>query len=133
MKLTTKTEYALLALTYMARNDKQENISTKQIAIAQSIPVKFLEQIMLSLKRAGIITSVKGQNGGSRLAKAPKEITLADVVRLFDGALAPTECVSERFYRKTPLGREEKLVSVFKEIRNYIAYSLEHKTLADVI
>jgi len=133
MKMTTKTEYALLALTYLARNDRHENIPTKRIAIEQSIPIKFLEQIMLSLKRAGFITSVKGQNGGSKLAKAPKDITLADVVRLFDGALAPTECVSERFYRQTPIGREEKLVNVFKEIRNFIAYSLENKTLADVI
>ncbi len=73
MKLTAKTEYALLALTYLARHDRLDNVSTKQIAFAQSIPVEFLEEIMLSLKRAGFITSVKGQNGGSRLAKAHPE------------------------------------------------------------
>ena len=133
MKLTTRSEYALLALTYLARHENNGYISVDTIATAQGIPPKFLEQLMLALKRAHFLRSTKGQHGGYQLARAPGEIALAEVVRLFDGALAPTESVSENFYESTPIEKEKKLTKVFKDIRDYVSQKLEKTTLADVI
>lgn len=133
MKLTARSEYSLLALVYLARQDGTSYISVDTIAQAQGIPPKFLEQLMLSLKRARLLRSVKGQKGGYQLAKKPDEITLAEVVRLFDGALAPTESVSENFYESTPIEKEKKLVGVFKDIRDYVSQKLEKTTIADVM
>jgi Rrf2 family cysteine metabolism transcriptional repressor len=132
MKLTTRSEYALLALVFLARNYSQEYITTVKIAQAQKIPRKFLEQILLTLKRAHYLRSFQGQHGGYQLAKSPQEINIAEIVRLCDGALAPTESVSQFFYEKTPLEREGKLLRVFKDIRDYAAERLESTTLADV-
>lgn len=132
MKLTTRSEYALLALVYLARQAPGEYVSVDTIAQAQQIPPKFLEQIMLSLKRARYVHSVKGQRGGYRLAKSPDAITLAEVIRLFDGALAPTESVSKYFYGSTPIERERNLLRVFKRVRDAIAEILETTTIADV-
>ncbi len=133
MKLTARSEYALLALVYLARNETEGYISVDTIATAQKIPPKFLEQLMLALKRSHLVHSAKGQHGGYALAKSPKQITLAEVVRLFDGALAPTESVSENFYESTPIEKEKKLTRVFKDIRDYVSQKLETTTIADVM
>lgn len=133
MKLTTRSEYGLLALVYLARHESEGFISIETIATAQGIPPKFLEQLVLALKRAHFLRSAKGQKGGYELAKKPDQITLAEVIRLFDGALAPTESVSENFYEHTPIEKEKRLLSVFKDIRNYISHKLETTTIADVM
>jgi Rrf2 family transcriptional regulator, cysteine metabolism repressor len=133
MKLTARSEYALLALVYLARNESEGYISVDTIATAQKIPPKFLEQLMLALKRAHFVHSTKGQHGGYALAKSPKQITLAEVIRLFDGALAPTESVSENFYESTPIEKEKGLVKVFKNVRDYVSHKLETTTIADVM
>ncbi len=132
MRLTSRSEYALLALVYLARQDAGEYIPVEAIAAAQGIPPKFLEQIMLALKRARFVRSLKGQRGGFCLAKLPEEIKLAEVVRLFDGALAPTESVSRYYYESTPVEKEENLVSVLRDIRDYVSSRLETTTIADV-
>lgn len=99
MKLTTRSEYALLALVYLARNETEGYISIDTIATAQGIPPKFLEQLMLALKVAHFLRSAKGQKGGYQLAKRPNQIPLADVIRLFDGALAPLSRSARIFTR----------------------------------
>jgi Rrf2 family transcriptional regulator, cysteine metabolism repressor len=133
MKLTTRSEYGLLALVYLARHKTEGFISIDTIATAQGIPPKFLEQLMLALKRAHFLHSTKGQHGGYALAKEPDQITLAEVIRLFDGALAPTDSVSENFYESTPIEKEKKLTRVFKDIRDYVSDKLETTTIADVM
>lgn len=133
MKLTSRSEYALLALVYLGRQDAEEYVSAETIAQAQSIPVKFLEQILLTLKRGQYLRSSKGQHGGYCLARPPDQITLAQVIRLFEGALAPTESVSRYFYEPTPIEKEKGLKQVFQEIRDSIAEKLERTTLADVL
>lgn len=133
MKLTTRSEYALLALVYLARHKDEGFISIDTIAKAQGIPPKFLEQLMLALKRAHFLRSIKGQHGGYTLSKDPSQIALAEVIRLFDGALAPTESVSENFYESTPIEKEKKLTKVFKDIRDYVSQKLEKTTIADVM
>jgi len=133
MKLTARSEYALLALVNLSRHNSEGFVSVETIALAQGIPAKYLEQILLALKRAKYVRSSKGQHGGYRLAKPPTKITLAEIIRLFDGALAPTESVSQYFYESTPIEKKESLVRVFKEIRDYVSNLLENTTLADVI
>lgn len=133
MKLTSRSEYALLALVYLARNNGNGFISVETIALAQNIPPKFLEQILLVLKRAKYVRSAKGQRGGFKLAKPADGIFLADVIRLFDGALAPTESVSYYFYESTPIEKERRLLQVFRNIRGLVAKKLEGTSIADVL
>ncbi|MCU0241058.1 MAG: Rrf2 family transcriptional regulator [Vicinamibacteria bacterium] len=133
MKLTVRSEYALLALTYLSRNTGAGFISVQNIAAEQKIPPKFLEQILLTLKRAKYVRSAKGQRGGYCLAKAADEISLAEVIRLFDGALAPTESVSKYFYEATPVEKEKRLLKVLRDIRDLIANKLERTSLQDVL
>jgi Rrf2 family protein len=133
MKLTSRSEYALLALVYLARHDDDGYVSAETIALAQKIPLKFLEQILFALKRAKYLRSSKGQHGGYHLAKPADKIALAEVIRLFDGALAPTESVSKYFYESTPIEKEKNLVKVFKGIRDYVSETLETTTIADVL
>jgi len=132
MKLTYRSEYALLALVYLARNNNGHYIPAEAIASAQDIPLKFLEQLLLALKRAKYLRSSKGHNGGYCLGKPADSISLAEIIRLFDGALAPTESVSENFHESTPIERDHSLVLVFRDIRDYVARKLENTTLADV-
>jgi Rrf2 family protein len=132
MRLSHKSEYALLALVFLARRRDEEYVSVPAIAEAQEIPPKFLEQILLTLKRAGYVRSLKGQRGGFRLARPAEKITLAEVIRLFDGALAPTESVSKYFYEPTPVEKEKNLMRVFRQVRDWISTKLESTTLADV-
>jgi Rrf2 family protein len=133
MKLTSRCEYAMLALVHLGRQKTEGLVSVEVIARAQNIPPKFLEQIMLALKRAKYVRSSKGRQGGYQLAKSADTITLAEIVRLFDGALAPTESVSEHFYESTPIEKEDKLVHVFRGIRDYAAKKLERVTIGDVL
>lgn len=133
MKLTSRSEYALLALVHLARSRSGEPVHAEAIATAQQIPQRFLEHILLELKRAKYVRSVRGQHGGYRLARPADRITLAEVIRLLDGALAPTESVSKYFYEHTPIERERKLLRVFKEIRDHISDKLERTTLAQVV
>jgi Rrf2 family cysteine metabolism transcriptional repressor len=132
MKLTSRSEYALLALVFLARNQTTGWVSAETVAEAQRIPSKFLEQILLALTRAKYLRSSKGQHGGYKLAKPAEKISLAEVIRLFDGALAPTESVSKYFYESTPIEKEKNLVRVFRDIRDYVSDKLETTTVADV-
>ncbi len=133
MKLTTRSEYALLALVYLARRGNGEPVPLSRIASAQKIPAKYLEQLAVTMCRAGYLASAKGSRGGYSLAKPAGKITLAEVIRLFDGALAPSGAVSRYFYKATAIERERKLVSLMKGIRDYIAGKLETATIRDMV
>ena len=132
MKLTRRSEYALLALIHLARAKGEGYIGVAAMAEAQGLPAKFLEQLLMALKRARLVQSRKGPHGGYRLARPAEKISLAEVIRLLDGALAPTESVSTYFYEPTPVEREKRLLRVFKEIRDLVSARLEKTTLADV-
>jgi Rrf2 family transcriptional regulator, cysteine metabolism repressor len=133
MRLTTRSEYALLALIHLARQASSEFVSTEAIARAQRIPLAYLEQILRALKRARIVQSSKGQHGGYRLARPASEITIAEIVRQLDGALAPTQSVSEQFYQPTPIEKESKMLALLRSIRVTIAEKLETTSIAEVI
>jgi Rrf2 family cysteine metabolism transcriptional repressor len=132
VKLTTRSEYALLALIHLARAEGPTYLSAISIAEAQGLPPKFLEQLLLVLKRGGLVKSQKGQRGGYKLARPAEKICLAEIIRLLDGALAPTDSVSRYFYEPTPVEKEKRLLRVFKEIRDLVSARLERTSLADV-
>ena len=119
MKLTLRSEYALLALIHLARHRGDDFLTVESIAAERGIPYRFLEQILLALKRGRYVKSAKGKHGGYRLARVPDAITLAEIIRFLDGALAPTESVSRYFYESTPVEKERTLLVLFKEIRDY--------------
>lgn len=133
MKLTARSEYALLALVHLARQNSEEVVSADSIARAKAIPPKFLEQILLTLKRAKYLRSTKGQRGGYQLAKPADAVTVAEIVRLFDGALAPTESTSKYFYSPSPIEKERRLLRLFREIRDSVSNRLEAATIADML
>ncbi|MFV8378538.1 Rrf2 family transcriptional regulator [Flavobacterium petrolei] len=98
--LSQKTKYALKALLYLAEQDVDHISKTVEIAEAASIPKKFLEQILLDLKRGHFVGSKQGKFGGYYLLKSKNDITLADIHRLFDGAIALLPCASLNFYER---------------------------------
>jgi Rrf2 family protein len=132
MKLTCQSEYALLALVSIARESDTAVISADRISKLQNIPLKFLEQILIVLRRAGLVKSSKGMRGGYRLAKQAEAISLAEVIRLFEGALAPTTSASKYFYETSPIEKEQKALNVFCEIRDFVARKLEATSIADI-
>jgi Rrf2 family transcriptional regulator, cysteine metabolism repressor len=133
MKLTTKSEYILLALLFIARHPGDEFVKIEDICRQYKISKKYLEQLFLLLKQNNIVKTKRGSNGGYKLAKHPAEISLAQIIRLMDGALAPTGSVSTYFFNHTPIESEKKILAVMKEIRDYITMRLENSTLQDFI
>ena len=133
MKLTTKSEYSLLALIYIARHERNGFVKVENICYEYDIPKKYLEHLLTVLKQNRYIRTMRGASGGYTLAKPAKKINIAEIIRLMDGALAPTISVSKYFFAPTPLGKEKKVMSVFKEIRDYVSNKLERLKLSDLI
>jgi Rrf2 family protein len=133
MKLTTKSEYSILALIYIARNEKKDFIKIEDICSKCDIPKKYLELLLSILRQSRYIKTKRGTSGGYKLAKPASKISIAEIIRLMDGALAPTESVSKYFHSNTPLGKEKKIMKVFKEIRDYVSNKLESLTLGDLV
>ncbi len=132
MKLSRKCEYACLAMIELAGHDDEKYIKIEAISTNWSIPRKFLEQILITLKNAGYLKSRKGADGGYRLARNASEISLAEIIRLIDGALAPVESVSKYFYENTPVEKHSGLIHIMKDIRDYVSDKLEKTTFADL-
>jgi Rrf2 family protein len=135
MKLSKRGEYGLKAMIDLASQEPGSGvIQIRDIAQREKIPVKFLEQILLTLKNAGLLQSKLGSNGGYYLAKPPSEISLGQVVRVLDGPVAPIRCVSQMAYERCICPDENTcgLRLVMLDVRNSIANILDHTTLADV-
>jgi Rrf2 family protein len=133
MKLSMKSEYACLALIDLSEFYNQGVVKIDAISKRRGIPKKFLEQILLTLKRAGYLRSKRGNEGGYWLAKNPNEITIAEILRLMDGALAPVDSVSHYFYRPTPVERHPQLLGLFKDIRKTVIERMENTSFADLL
>jgi len=133
MKLTTKSEYSILALIYIARYDKKGFVKIDNICLEYKLPKKYLEHLLLILKQSRYLKAKRGATGGYKLALPAKKISIAQVIRIMDGALAPTESVSTYFFSHTPLEKEKKIIDVFKDIRDYAAKRLEKLKLSDLV
>ena len=136
MKLSTRGEYALRALLVLGRDYQEDDsvVRIQEISARQNIPKRFLEQILNDLKAAHIVESKRGIAGGYRLRRPPEKITLAEVVRHVEGALAPVSCVSERFYEKCTCPDEARCAirDVMREVREAIVRIAERVTLAEL-
>lgn len=132
MKISKKGEYALKAMIYLSLNYGKKPVQIQEISENENIPKKFLEQILLSLKKAGLLQSKQGMGGGYFLSKSPREISLAQVIRVIDGPLAPLRCVSKWAPVKCPIEKKCKLQKVMLEVRDAIAKILENITFEDM-
>ena len=132
--LTKKSQYAFKALTYLA--DKQENgpVLISEIAKKKKIPLKFLENILLELKKAGILESKKGKGGGYFFRKDPAQVQMATIIRLIDGPISMLPCVSLYFYERCKNCDEKRcgLHDIMTEVRDVTLKVLENRTLKDL-
>lgn len=136
MKLSKKSEYGLRALLELTLAHGSATLQRHDIAARQHIPIEFLEQILLALKRAGLLSSRRGARGGYILIKQPKEISLGQVIRILDGPLAPISCVSKTAYQKCgdcPYANKTQcpVQQVMGAVRDAIADILDNYSLAD--
>jgi Rrf2 family protein len=133
--LSKKTQYAFHALTYLAENIDKGPVLISEISDERKISLKFLENILLELKKSGILGSKKGKGGGYYLIKAPEEIALAKIIRMLDGPIALLPCVSLNYYEKCENCQEDicGLNVVMSEVRDSTLKVLENKTLKDVL
>jgi Rrf2 family protein len=134
-QLSKRTQYSLRALYALARNHGMGPTLITQLAQDERIPKKFLEQILLSLKSTGIVSSKKGKGGGYFLVRPPDEITVGSVIRMIEGPLAPLPCASETRFRKCDECIDVETCGtrmVMREVRDAIAKILDHTTLSMV-
>src|ERR1700720_4514124 len=133
MKISQKGLYALQALMMLTRRYNQGAIRIRDIAYEEVLPEKFLELILLELKNARIVESVRGAKGGYQLRRPPSEIYLSEIIRLIDGPLAP---FGDAEQLRTLIDRDAEhraLYKVFLDVRDAAAKILEHTTLADIM
>ena len=136
MILSKKTRYALVALTRLARDFGKGPILIRDIAQNEKIPQRFLENILLELRKLGILGSKLGKEGGYYLLKRPEDVTMAEIIRHFEGTIALMYCVSEKAYQPCEFCRDEttcQIRRVFKEVRDTTYDILKRTTLAELI
>jgi Rrf2 family protein len=133
MKISQKGLYALQAMMLLARRHQQGSIRIRDIAYEENLPEKFLELILLELKNARLVESVRGAKGGYQLRRAPSDIRLSEIIRLIDGPLAP---FADAEQLRTLIDRDDDrraLYQVFLDVRDAAAKILEGTTLADLM
>lgn len=135
--LSKKTKYALNALVRLAKNHGTNvPLRIHEISEGEQIPHKFLEAILLELKKQGILGSKLGVNGGYYLLKHPKEIMLSSVIRFTDGPIALTRCVSLNFYERCEECKDEMtcgIRDVMGEARDAVLSILAHTSLEEIV
>src|SRR5215467_3200378 len=131
--LTRKSKYGIKAMLLLAEEADRGPVLIAELADRQRLPKKFLEAILLELKRHGLLHSKKGKGGGYLLGRKPTEITVGQIIRVLEGPLALTPCVSQTAYRRCEECIDEKTCGVrlaMKEVRDSTARILDHTTLA---
>jgi len=134
--LTKKAKYAIKAMIYLSKKKKGEHALISEISEKERIPKKFLEAILLDLRKAGYLGSKKGKGGGYYLIKAPEEINMADVLRLFEGAIALVPCVAHKYYERCDECVDEETCAireVFRIVREQTVTILKENNFAEVI
>ena len=132
--LSKKTKYGLKALSYLAKQEPNVPVLISEISESENISKKFLESILLNLKKAGILASKKGKGGGYYLLKKPIDIKISTIIRLLEGPIAMLPCVSLNYYEKCDDCTSEEdctLKLLMIEVRDSTLKILENKTLAD--
>jgi Rrf2 family protein len=133
--LSKKTKYGIKALTYLSRLENRNPISIATISESENISIKFLESILLTLRKNGLLGSKKGKGGGYYLLKDPKEIQMTTVMRVLEGPIAMVSCVSLNFYEKCDDCPDEKKCAVHNlmlQVRDNSLQIFRNTTLADL-
>ena len=133
--LSKKTKYGIKALTYLARQENKTPVQIATISKSENISLKFLESILLTLRKTGFLGSRKGKGGGYYLLKEPKDIQMTSVMRALEGPIAMVPCVSLNFYEKCDDCPDENLCAVHKlmiEVRESTLEIFKNTTLADL-
>ena len=133
--ISKKTKYGLKALTYIASQESGQMVQIATISKNQNIPHKFLESILLTLRKSGFLGSKKGKGGGYYLLKKPTEVPMTDIIRILEGPIAMVPCVSLNYYEKCDDCDDEKSCSVYKlmiEVRDSTLAIFRNTTLADL-
>ena len=133
MKVSQKGLYALQAMMMLARHYNQGAIRIRDIAYEEDLPEKFLELILLEIKNARMVQSVRGAKGGYQLRRPPSEIRLSEIIRLIDGPLAPFGDAEQLRSLIDRDAEHRTLYQVFLDVRNAVAHILEHTTLEDIV
>lgn len=136
MMISKKTKYALKALEHLARHSTEGPILISELAEAESIPKKFLEAILLSLRKGGVLQSRIGKGGGYALALDAKRITIGSVVRILEGDFAPVQCLSDTSYTRCEECLDEASCGtrlVMRDVKKAVASVLDNVTLADML
>jgi len=131
--LTQKTRYSMLALVKLAKEFGKGTLMINEIAESEKIPKRFLESILLELKKNGFLASKLGKTGGYYLIRNPEEINLLEIVRLTEGSIALLRCTSVKYYEPCDHCKDEKTCAIrgtFKDIRDYTFSKLENTSLA---
>lgn len=132
--LTKKSQYAFKALSYLAEKEKDGPVLISEISEKKKIPLKFLENILLELKKAHILDSKKGKGGGYFFRVKPSSVKMTKIIRLIDGPIAMLPCVSLNFYQRCDNCDERHcgLHDVLTEVRDATLAILESRTIADL-
>lgn len=132
MKISTKGRYALRLMLDLAMNDNGQNIKIKDIAARQMLSDKYLEQIITMLSRAGYVKSVRGAQGGYRLAKQPEQYTVGMILRLTEGSLAPVACLEKK---ENECSRADccATLELYKKLDEAIQSVIDNMTLQDLV
>ena len=134
--LSSKTKYGIKAMTFMAKQESKNPVQIATIAKHENISQKYLESILLTLRKAGFLGSKKGKNGGYYLFKNPEDIKMTDVMRVLEGPIALVPCVSLNFYEKCADCPDENTCAVHNlmlEVRDNTLTIFNNKSLADII
>jgi len=134
--LSKKTKYGIKALTFIARHDKDTKVQVATIAKSENISHKFLESILLTLRKAGILGAKKGKGGGYYLLQEPSDVQMTKVIRTLEGPIALVPCVSLNFYEKCDDCPDEQHCAVHKlmiQVRDNTLRVLRNTTLADLV
>lgn len=132
MKISTKGRYAVRVMLDLALNNTGECIKVKDIAARQGISEKYLEQIIAMLNKAGYVISLRGAQGGYRLARNPKDYTVGMILRLTEGSMAPVSCLDEGAPECERCDTCETL-EVWKEIYAAVNQVIDNVTVADLV
>jgi Rrf2 family protein len=133
--LSQKAQYAFRALTHLVDKFQKGPVLISEIAAQKRIPLKFLENILLELKKAGILDSKKGKGGGYFIRQDPAQTTIASIIRIVDGPIAMLPCVSLYFYQKCKNCDEHNcgLHGMMEQVRDATLSILENRTLRDLV
>jgi Rrf2 family protein len=133
MKLTTRGHYGLIAMVYLAVKLDDGPIPLRTIATVEKIPEQYLEQLFLELRKANLITSVRGAKGGYKLARKPSEIQVGEVIRVLEGPIAPVECLKD--YEANCCDKTTYCMTkmVWEKLKDTMDNVLDDMTLADII